>query len=105
MIQEWRGPSATGAEIRFYDQKTESWTGQNIYANGAWRKTTARRIGEIVQVIINGHNESRGDFLNRETYFNIKENSFEMKSDISLDNGKTWQTGDYYMVVSRTIAN
>lgn len=105
VMQEWRGPYATGAEIRFYDKKTQSWTGKNIYANGAWRKTTAKRIGETLQVVIEGHNEARGNFLNRETYFNIQENSFEMKSDISLDNGKTWQKGDYHMVVNRTVAN
>lgn len=104
IMQEWRGPSITGAEIRFYDHETQSWRGRNIYVNGDWRRTEAKPVGENLEVIIYGHNEERGDFLNRETYFNIKHNSFEMKSDISLDNGQSWQEGDYHMIVERSVA-
>ncbi|MBT5185721.1 MAG: hypothetical protein HOH19_02440 [Kordiimonadaceae bacterium] len=103
VMQEWRGPTLTGAELRFYDIKRKTWTGQNIYAEGDWRKTVAKTVGDNLEVTIFGKNASRGDFLNRETYFNIENNSFEMKSDISLDEGKTWNTGDYSMVVTRTI--
>ena len=102
VMQEWRGPTLTGAEMRFYDRATKSWSGHNIYADGAWRETTAKTVGDTLQVIILGHNKARGDFLNRETYFNITKNSFEMKSDISLDQGKTWQNGAYHMIVERT---
>ena len=103
VMQEWRGPTLTGAEFRFYDIKSKSWTGRNIYADGDWRETKARPEGDNLVVTIFGHNEARGEFLNRETYSNISENSFEMKSDISLDKGKTWTNGDYQMIVTRTI--
>ncbi len=102
VMQEWRGPSLTGTEIRFYDQKRQQWTGQNIYVNGAWRETMAKSDGDNMVVTIFGESEARGKFLNRETYFNITENTFEMKSDISMDDGKTWKTGDYSMIVTRT---
>lgn len=103
VMQEWRGPSLTGTEIRFYDKATQSWVGQNIYVNGAWRETKAKSDGDNMVVTIFGKSEARGDFLNRETYFNIKENSFEMKSNLSLDNGVTWKSGDYHMVVTRSV--
>ena len=102
-MQEWRGPSLTGSEIRFFDKGTQSWVGQNIYVDGAWRKTKAKSDGDNMVVTIFGKNEARGDFLNRETYFNIKDNSFEMKSDISLDGGINWEKGDYHMVVTRSV--
>ncbi len=103
VMQEWRGPEATGAEIRYYDPVSKSWSGRNIYVNGAWRNTVAKPDGKNLVVTIFGYNEARGDFLNRETYFNIAKDSFEMKSDISLDNGKTWKRGDYDMIVTRSL--
>ena len=103
VMQEWRGPTLTGAEFRYYDKNTKSWTGRNIYADGAWRETKAKSDGNKLEVIIFSHNQKKGDFLNRETYFNISEYSFEMKSDISHDDGKTWSRGDYDMVVTRTL--
>ena len=103
VMQEWRGPALTGAELRFYDIDSKSWTGRNIYADGDWRETKAIPEGDHLVVTIFGHNEARGDFLNRETYSNITENSFEMSSDISLDEGKTWTKGDYRMIVTKTI--
>jgi len=103
VMQEWRGPSLTGAEFRYYNPRSQSWSGRNIYVNGDWRDTTARSDGDNLIVTIFGKNEERGEFLNRETYFNIAENSFEMKSDISLDNGNIWHKGDYDMIVKRTI--
>ena len=102
VMQEWRGPSLTGAELRYYDTTTQKWTGRNIYVNGAWRDTKARSNGDNLEVTIFGEDTARGKFLNRETYFNITQNSFEMKSDISLDQGKTWERGDYHMIVKRT---
>lgn len=103
VMQEWRGPSLTGTEIRFYDKKSKSWLGQNLYAEGAWRKTKAASDGDNMIVTIFSNNEVNGDFLNRETYFNIKKNSFEMKSEISLDDGKTWKKGAYHMIVTRSV--
>ena len=103
VMQEWRGPSLTGAEIRFYDTKTNSWKGQNIYVDGAWRETKAKSDGDNLVVTIFSEDEQNRKFLNRETYFNITENSFEMKSDLSFDEGKTWKKGNYNMHVTRSV--
>jgi len=101
VMQEWRGPKATGAEFRFYDKEKKVWEGRNIYVNGAWRNTIAQTNNENMIVTIFGFDKKRGNFLNRETYFNIKKDSFEMKSEISLDNGETWKKGGYSMIVTR----
>lgn len=103
VMQEWRGPSLTGTEIRFYDKNTKSWKGQNIYVGGAWRETTAKSDGDTLVVTIFSEDVEHKKFLNRETYFNITDSSFQMKSDLSFDDGKTWKKGQYHMRAARSV--
>mgnify|MGYP000394341577 CR=1 FL=1 len=100
VMQEWRGPFLTGTELRAYDTQKKQWTGQNVYVNGVWRSTTAKFEDGKMKVFIESE-DKRGPFLNRETYDEIKDNSFKMYSDRSYDEGKTWETGRYSMVVTR----
>lgn len=103
VMQEWRGPYATGAEMRYYDKNEQQWTGRNIYPGSkvAWHNTSAAfKDGEMV-VIIEGTSDQRGAFLNRETYYDIQQDSFRMKSDRSYDGGQTWEKGQYDMICFR----
>lgn len=103
VMQEWRGPFLTGAELRAFNPETGTWTGQNVYPGNPvpWHKTTAEfKDGKMV-VVIEGNSNQRGPFLNRETYFDIAPDSFRMKSDVSYDGGKTWEKGSYEMVCRR----
>lgn len=103
VMQEWRGPFLTGAELRAFDANTGKWTGQNIYPGGRspWHRTTAEfRDGQMMVTIEDGRDQ-RGTFLNRETYFDISENSFRMKSERSYDDGATWEKGAYEMICHR----
>lgn len=103
VMQEWRGPFLTGAEFRTVDARDGHWTGYNIYPGnaGGWRPTTARRTDDAMIVIIDGI-DAEGPLLNRETYTDITADSFRMYSEISRDQGVTWETGDYHMMVVRS---
>ncbi len=103
VMQEWRGPYITGAELRAYDASSGKWIGQNIYPGGPdpWHKTSAEFKDDRMVVIIEGVKDKRGPFLNRETYFDIEAGSFRMKSDRSYDGGKTWEKGAYEMICTR----
>ena len=102
VMQEWRGPYLTGTEIRYYDPKTKQWIGRNLYVNGEWKEVTAQwKDGKMVVTILDAKDAS-GSFLNRETYFDIEENHFKMKSDRSYDEGTSWVDGRYHMDVVRT---
>lgn len=101
VMQEWRGPYATGAEMRHYNGRSKSWSGQNIYQRGKWQRTTASTVGENLIVIIHDVKRQEREFDNRETYYDIEKDSFKMKSDLSYDDGKTWETGRYSMTVTR----
>lgn len=103
VMQEWRGPYINGAELRAYDTSAGKWFGQNIYPGGPepWHKTSAEFKDGKMRVIIEGVKDERGDYLNRETYFDIEADSFRMKSDRSYDGGKTWEKGAYEMICTR----
>lgn len=102
VMQEWRGPYITGTEFRHYDATLGHWTGKNLYVGGNWVNTTARVDGDNMVVIIEASNATDGAFLNRETYFDITDNRWRMKSDRSFDNGETWIKGRYDMIATRS---
>jgi hypothetical protein len=101
VMQEWRGPYITGTEFRHYDPASGHWVGKNLYAGRNWANTTARVDGDNMVVVIEASNAADGPFLNRETYFEITDNRWRMKSDRSYDNGETWIKGRYEMIATR----
>jgi hypothetical protein len=102
VMQEWRGPFATGAEFRSYNAATQSWEGYNLYPGGpnGWRPTTAQQVGDEMHVVIEGIGPA-GEFLNKEIYTDITADSFRMYSEISVDDGESWSTGRYSMIATR----
>jgi hypothetical protein len=102
VMQEWRGPYITGTEFRHYEPSLGYWVGKNLYAGRNWVNTTARMDGDNMVVIIEASNAKDGAFLNRETYFEIAEDRWRMKSDRSFDNGDTWVKGTYDMIATRS---
>ncbi len=100
VMQEWRGPYITGAEFRFYDPQKKGWYGHNIYVGNEWKSTTAEYKDGKMMVYIDKAGP-KGDFINRETYFDITADTFKMKSDRSYDGGETWETGAYSMTATR----
>ena len=102
VMQEWRGPYITGTEFRHYDPALGHWVGKNLYVGGNWVNTTARMDGDNMVVTIEASNARDGEFLNRETYFEISDDQWRMKSDRSYDDGDTWEKGRYEMIATRS---
>jgi len=98
--QEWKGPYLMGREFRTYNKKTGKWDGYNFYTGGEWVPTESQFIDGKMIVHLKVNNQ-QGKFINRETYFNIKNDSFEMKSERSYDDGKTWVEGAYVLKGTR----
>jgi hypothetical protein len=105
VMQEWRGPYITGTEFRHYDPALGHWVGKNLYVGGNWVDTTAKVEGDNMVVTIEASNARDGAFLNRETYYEISENRWRMKSDRSFDGGGSWQKGRYEMIATRSGAS
>lgn len=100
---EWRGPQYTGTELRQWDGKQNKWVGVNIYPDfGAnLPAATSEKVGDEMLVFIT-YQGPDGPYINRETYYDIEADSYKMKSDISKDDGETWERGMYEMTVTRT---
>ena len=79
------------------------WQGYNVYTmnGGQARRTTSRADGDNMIIIIEAINRQGQEFLNRETYFDISESGFSMRSERSYDDGESWQTGQYSMIATR----
>ncbi|MCA8901839.1 MAG: hypothetical protein KDA53_11370 [Hyphomonas sp.] len=90
IMQEWRGPYATGAEFRSYNDKAQRWEGRNFYAGRqTWTESTGTfENGEFI--VITGEAGANGAFTNKERYFDIKPGSFRMMAVRSFDGGETW---------------
>ena len=102
VMQEWRGPYSSGSEIRQFNAQLGHWEGVNIYAGSGTPQSTTARF-ENGEMVVTAHkvDDERGPVIGRETYFNITEDSFEMRADQSYDDGETWERGVYEMTVTR----
>jgi hypothetical protein len=104
VMQEWRGPYATGAELRVYNPATQMWEGRNVYAGRQnWTSSTARfEDGRMIVETESAANLPRA-FINREVYHDIMADSFKMYAERSYDGGETWErtAGTYEMVCTR----
>jgi len=99
--QVWRSAYTIGNEFRSYDAKQGKWVGQNIYFNSNWRATEIEFVDGNM-IVYNPHAEDQnGIFTNRETYYDITENSFKIKSDRSDDGGESWRPGRYVIEATR----
>lgn len=101
IMQEWRDPYSTGAELRVYNSKTGRWEGRNYYSGwDTWTESEgAFSDGEFV--IYTKTAGPDGPKLSRERYFDIQPNSFRMVATHSTDGGKTWSAPAYEMACRR----
>lgn len=102
IMQEWRDPYTTGAELRTYNSQSRRWEGRNFYAGGPWTQSEGTFAdGEfVIDTQIIGPN---GPALGRERYFDIQPNSFRMVATRSTDGGRTWSAPTYEMVCTRIV--
>ena len=103
VMLEWRGPQFTGTELRSWHPEKKIWEGANIYPDfggGVNSGITSEKAGDEMLVFI-PFDSPDGPAINRETYYDIEDNSYKMKSDQSFDGGETWEQGQYEMTVTR----
>ena len=103
VMQEWRGPYSTGIELRLYDEKENIWIGQNSYlpSPGTWYSNSAEFVNG--EMIVTTRMEVAGGKMQitREIYHDIKPDSFKVRNERSIDNGKTWLKGGYVAIAKK----
>jgi hypothetical protein len=103
VMQEWRGPYATGIELRSYDPASDQWQGRNIYypSPGTWYSN----IGEMKDkqmTVTTVRTDAEGlETISREIYWDITDKSFRIRTERSIDGGATWQRGKYELIAHR----
>jgi len=102
VFQEWRGPYTTGAEFRSYDKKSNTWPGNNFYPGRGWWATESVWDTTRKQMVVTSNKkDQRGEAINKEIYFDITGNSFKVRSEVSYDEGKTWERGTFELTAKR----
>ncbi len=103
MMQEWRGPYATGTELRSFNAVTHKWDGHNLYVPrpGTWYETEAEMVGRNMVVTRHTKTPDGTPSINREVYHAIEADRFEIRTEVSLDAGLTWNPGGYSLVATR----
>jgi hypothetical protein len=97
VMQEWRGPYATGIELRTYDAADDVWQGRNIYfpSPAAWYDNTARLVGSEMVVTTQRVDAAGDESITREIYFDRQASGFRIRTEVSTDGGVTWEAGRY----------
>lgn len=103
VMQEWRGPYATGIEIRTYDAGGDAWQGRNIYfpSPAAWYDNTARMTGAEMVVTTQRVDAAGEKSITREIYFDRRKSSFRIRTEVSTDGGASWEAGRYSAICRR----
>ena len=103
MVQEWRGPYATGIELRSFNPVTRRWDGRNLYLAdpGTWYETEAEMVG--AEMVVTRHDKAPdgSPLINREIYHGIEADRFAIRTEASADGGRTWAPGRYRLVAVR----
>ncbi len=103
MMQEWRGPYATGTELRSFNPVTHKWDGHNLYVPepGTWYENEAELVGGDMVVTRHTKTPDGTPLINREVYHAISADRFEIRTEASLDEGVSWRPGRYSLVATR----
>jgi len=105
VMQEWRGPYATGIEIRTYDAAADLWQGRNIYfpSPATWYDNTAAMTGSEMVVTTHRVDAEGATSITREIYFDLQDSGFRIRTEISTDGGATWAPRRYSAICRRTV--
>ncbi len=87
------GGSFHGTNIRSFNPKTRKWDNRWLPAGSLqWKYFEAEQVGDTM--VMTGEGEDpRGKFVDRNTFHNIREDSWSWRKDRSYDGGETWIEG------------
>lgn len=89
-----QGKDYFGTNIRSYDQKKGKWMNRWLPAGTLQWSSFESEMKDGKMVMIGGGGTSpRGDFISRNTFYEIGPDSWRWRQDRSYDDGKTWFEG------------
>lgn len=91
---DWSSGGGLGFNIRSFNPRTEKWDNRWLQSGDLrWKYYEAEKVGDTM-VMTGGEGEDpNGAFIDRNTFHDIKADSWSWRKDRSYDGGETWLEG------------
>ncbi len=96
------GKENHGTNIRTFNPRTKKWDNQWV-ASGSlqWVYFEAEKVGETMVMIGGEGKDPNGEYIDRNTFYEIGADSWRWRKDRSYDGGKTWIEGIGFIEAAR----
>jgi hypothetical protein len=96
------GKEKHGTNIRTFNPKTRKWDNQWV-ASGSlqWVYFEAEKVGEAMVMIGGKGTDPNGDYVDRNTFYEITTDRWRWRKDRSYDGGKSWTEGVGFIEATR----
>jgi hypothetical protein len=99
------GSEFHGTNIRSFNPKTRKWDNRWLPMGSLqWKYYEAEKVKDTMVMIGGEGKDARGEFVDRNTFYDISADSWRWRKDRSYDGGKTWIKGIGYIEASRAAA-
>ncbi len=88
------GGTFMGFNIRSFNPSTGKWDNRWLQTgNLEWKYFESQQVGETMVMIGGEGKDGFGEFIDRNTFYEIEQDSWRWKKDRSYDGGATWIEG------------
>ncbi|MFQ5527923.1 MAG: hypothetical protein ACE5GX_16895 [Thermoanaerobaculia bacterium] len=96
------GAKHHGTNIRSFNSQTGKWDNRWLaQGNLQWKYFSSEQVEETMVMTGGEGTDPRGDFVDRNTFFDISEDSWSWRKDRSYDGGKSWIEGVFFIDATR----
>lgn len=97
------GSQFHGTNIRSFNPKTKKWDNRWLpQGTLQWKYYESEQRGDTMVMTGGQGRDARGDFIDRNTFYDIGENGWKWRKDRSYDGGKTWIEGVGFIEATRS---
>jgi hypothetical protein len=96
------GQKFYGTNIRSFNPQTGKWDNRWLAAGSLqWKYFVAEKTGETMVMIGGEGKDSLGEFIDRNTFYDINTDRWSWRKDRSYDGGDTWMEGVGFIEATR----
>jgi hypothetical protein len=96
------GTSSKGVNIRSFNKETGKWNNRWLVQGSLkWKYYESEMVGDTMVMTGGEGSDPVGEFIDRNTFYDVKEDSWSWRKDRSYDGGETWVTGVGYIEATR----
>jgi hypothetical protein len=96
------GTEGHGTNIRSFNPKTGKWDNRWLPAGSLqWKYYQSEQVGDTMVMTGGEGKDARGEYVDRNTFYDIAQDSWSWRKDRSYDGGKSWVEGIGYIHATR----